>query len=79
MTPSEIKAAICKAGTNQTAIATHLEVSIGSVWRVIHGKMRSAKIEAELEKITGKPIHEARSRTGRPKATWNGAVSGVSA
>lgn len=79
MTPIEIKAAICKAGTNQSAIATHLGVSIGSVWRVVHGKMRSAKIEAELEKITGKPIHKTRSRTGRPKATWNGAVSGAAA
>lgn len=73
MKPQDIKAAITKAGTTQTAIAEHLEVSIGSVSRVINGTMRSKKIEAALEKITGRPLHDTPSVPGRRKTVWNGA------
>jgi hypothetical protein len=72
MTPNDIKAAICLAGTSQAAIAEHLGVTIGCVWRVVHLKMRSAKIEAELEKLTGTPIYPAPGKRGRKKAVWSG-------
>ncbi|WP_161499705.1 helix-turn-helix domain-containing protein [Limnohabitans sp. TS-CS-82] len=72
MTPNEIKAAILRAGTNQAAIASYLDVTVQSVWRVVNGTMRSARIEAELEKITGCPIHASVSRRGRKKAVWSG-------
>lgn len=72
MKPQEIKAAIVKAGTTQVAIATHLGVTPQSLGRVIAGRMRSARIEAELEKLTGKPIHAHKSKPGRQRAVWNG-------
>lgn len=78
MTPNDIKAAIAKAGTSQAAIAEHLEVSVGSVWRVINGTLRSTRIEAELQKITGRPLHAAKPKRGRQKSVWNGHA-GVSA
>jgi predicted ArsR family transcriptional regulator len=79
MKPEEIKAAIVRAGTSQVAIATHLGVTPQSVGRVIKKTMRSERIERELEKLTGGPIHAKKSKVGRPRATWNGAAKGVSA
>lgn len=79
MKSEDIKAAIARAGTSQAAIATHLRVSPHSVWRVINGTMRSARIEAELEKITGKPIHAKRAQRGRRKSVWTGRVEGAAA
>jgi len=79
MTPEEIKAAIARAGTTQTAIASHLDVRVQSIGRVIKGTMRSAKIEAELAKLTGKPLHASQAKPGRPKSTWNGQHTEASA
>lgn len=72
MKPQDIKAAIARAGTSQTAIAVHLGVRLNSVSRVINGTMRSTKIEAELQKITGKPLHAAPPVRGRRKTVWTG-------
>ena len=72
MTPNEIKAAIVRAGTNQTAMAAHLGVTRSALWRVVNGNMRSAKIESALEKLTGKPIHSDKAKRGRQKSVWNG-------
>lgn len=72
MKPQDTKAAIAKAGTSQTAIARHLNVSLHSVNRVINGTMRSTRIEAELEKITGKPLHPAKPVQGRKRTVWTG-------
>lgn len=68
----DIKAAIVRAGTTQRAIATHLDVSEQSVARVIAGGMRSARIEAELEKVTGIKLYDAPARRGRVKSVWSG-------
>ncbi len=75
MQPYEIKAAIMRVGTSQSAIAEYLGVTRSCVVRVISGQARSARIEAELEKITGKPIHPDRPKPGRVKTVWNGEVA----
>ncbi len=74
MTPNDIKAALAQAGTTQTAIAHHLNVLPKSVGQVIAGKLRSARIEAELAKLTGKPIHANPAKRGRPRTSWSGDV-----
>ena len=71
--PKEVAAAIVAAGTTQRAIATHLGVTQQSLGRVISGSMRSAKIEAELEKVTGIKLYDAPARRGRVKSVWTGA------
>lgn len=77
--PQDIKAAIAKAGTSQTAIARHLGVRMNSVSRVINGTLRSQRIEAELQKITGKPLHDTPSVRGRRKTVWTGQSAGAAA
>lgn len=74
MNPQDIQAAIVKANTSQTAIAKHLGVSGGTVWRVINGRGRSARVEAELEKICGKHPFGAPAKKGRPASVWNGQL-----
>jgi predicted transcriptional regulator len=56
---------VCR-GISLKKIATNLSVSRASVQRVIHGKSRSARIEAEIARILGKAdwnevVLEARS------------------
>ena len=75
MTPTAIKAAISSAGTSQAAIAQYLGVSATTVSKVVSGKMRSRRIEAELQKITGTPIHPAPAKRGRKKTSWDGRVA----
>ncbi len=75
MEPVDIKAAIERAGTNQSAIARYLGVTTGHVANVVNKKTRSALVEAELQKITGRPIHEQRAKRGRRMAMWNGQVA----
>lgn len=77
MKPQDTKAAITRANTSQTAIAAHLGVSLNSVSRVINGTMRSKRIEAELQKLTGKPLHETPSVRGRRKTVWTGQGVGA--
>ncbi|UCU93994.1 helix-turn-helix domain-containing protein [Hydrogenophaga taeniospiralis] len=77
MKPEDIRAAIVRAGTTQRAIADYLDVRPQTVARVINGQSRSAKIEDELAKITGKPIHASRNKPGRRKSVWNGVVEAV--
>ena len=77
MKPEDIRAAIARAGTIQAAIAEYLDVRPQTVSRVINGQSRSARIEDELAKITGKPIHASRNKPGRRKSVWNGAVGAL--
>lgn len=73
MTPQEIKAQIALAGTTQSAIARHLGMNVSFFGRVIAGTARSARAEAALERITGKPINTApRKKGGRTKTVWTG-------
>jgi hypothetical protein len=72
MKPAHIKAGIAAAETTQQAIADHLGVSVQAVGRVVSGSMRSARIEAELSRIVGKPIHTTKSTPGRKKSVWKG-------
>lgn len=74
MSPREVKAALILAGMTQTAFANSLGVSINSVSRVINGTLRSKRIEAELQKLTGKPLHDAPSVRGRRQSVWPGAL-----
>ena len=71
----DLVAAIDRVGTTQSAIAEYLNVSRSSVQRVIHGSMRSARIERELEKIVGKPIFPPLKKPGRKKSVWTGRVA----
>lgn len=76
MTSNEIKAALALNGTTQSAIARKLGVSITSVARVIAKEMRSSRIEAELEKVTGRPTNpEPRKPGGRKKSSWTGVTA----
>lgn len=79
MKPEDIKACIARAGTSQAALAAHLGCSPNSVSRVINGAMRSKRIEAELRKLTGRPIHATPSKRGRKKTVWSGTANGVAA
>jgi DNA-binding transcriptional regulator YiaG len=80
MTTGEAKAALIQAGLTQTAFADRLGVSLNSVSRVINGTLRSQRIEAELQKITGKPLHDTPSVRGRRRTVWTGqATTGAAA
>jgi hypothetical protein len=80
LSPEKIKAKIAQAGTSQAAIAKHLGVRAASVGKVIKGEMRSKRIEAELQKITGQPVNPRPCRAlGRPKTVWSGKVMQVAA
>lgn len=74
MNAIEIKKAISRAGTSQSAIATYLGKHVQSVNAVVNGRMRSASIEAELTKIVGHPVFGPKKKGGRPKTVWNGEV-----
>jgi hypothetical protein len=75
MNPNCIRSKIAAAGTSQTAIAKYLAVQPGSVAKVIEGKMRSLRIEAELSKIVGQTLFPGpRRKPGRPKTVWNGQI-----
>ena len=71
----DLVAAIDRVGTTQSAIAEYLNVSRSSVQRVIHGSMRSTRIERELEKIVGQPIFPPLKKPGRKKSVWTGRVA----
>lgn len=74
MEPEDIKAAIAKAGTSQSGIAAYLGVTTGVVSAVVNKKMRSARVERELEKITKKPIYSNPAKRGRKRLAWSGQV-----
>jgi transcriptional regulator with XRE-family HTH domain len=74
MDSSAIKAAIEAAGTSQSAIAEYLGVSTSSVARVVAGKGRSARVEAELAKILGRLPFGPPGKRGRKKTIWEGRV-----
>lgn len=75
MEPIDIKTAIARAGTSQAAIAAYLGVTTSVVGRVVNKMSRSAHVERELEKITGRPIFDEPSKRGRKRAVWNGGVA----
>lgn len=74
-----IKAAIASAGTNQSAIAKFLGVSVTTVSKVVNKNARSAKIELELEKIVGKGCFGPARKPGRSKAVWTGQITKATA
>ena len=77
MSPADIKSAIAKAGTSQAAIADFLDVTVQSVNAVVNGRMRSPRIEAELEKIIGPGAFAPyeKKKGGRKKTVWTGAIN----
>ncbi|MDO8769564.1 MAG: helix-turn-helix domain-containing protein [Burkholderiaceae bacterium] len=75
MKPMDIRAAISRAGTSQIAIAQYLDLSPTTVSQVVNGKSRSARVEAELAKIIGKPPFGPPARKGpQKKSAWTGQV-----
>jgi lambda repressor-like predicted transcriptional regulator len=63
MHPADIKAAIQKAGSSQTAIARSLSgragrgsVSPTAVHAVVHGMQRSQRIAQRISQVTGIPV-----------------------
>lgn len=58
MDPEDIKAAIGKAGSSQSAIARAHACSVTAVWAVIHGIGRSRPIARRISKVTGLPLHK---------------------
>ena len=79
MNKTDIKAAIERAGTSQTAIAEYLGVSPTCVGRVIAGTMRSSRVERELEKLIGRPIFGKSKKPGRTKTAYLGTAQQVAA
>jgi len=76
MEPADIKAAIEKAGTNQAAIARYLGMTTGHIAQVVNKKVRSARVEAELQKITGRPVYDApANKRGRTMGVWDGRIA----
>lgn len=75
MGPIDIKAAIAKAGTTQAAIAAYLDLNTSTVGKVVNKTQRNARVEAELEKITGQPIYDTPCKRGRKKSVWTGRVA----
>ena len=72
MKPNDIKAAIQRAGTTQVAIAQYLGVSPSTMNQVISGRTRSARVEAEINKICGKAVFAAPRPAHRPRSSYNG-------
>jgi predicted XRE-type DNA-binding protein len=72
--PNQIKEAILRAGTSQSAIATYLGVHVSVVNGVVLKKTRNKRIEKELEKITGAPIHDTPVKRGPRKTVWTGQI-----
>lgn len=58
MHQEDIKAAMRKAGWTQAMAADHLGVAKSSVAQVIAGSIRSARIQAFIATIIGKPVKE---------------------
>lgn len=71
---ADIKARIARAGTTQAAIARYLGLHASHLSAVITGSARSRRVEAELEKIIGKPLYNDQPKPGRQKTVWNGFV-----
>lgn len=58
MHPEDIKAALRKAGKTQAVLAEELEVARSSVAQAIAGSIRSARIQARIAEVIGKPVKE---------------------
>ncbi|MFY3986097.1 helix-turn-helix domain-containing protein [Achromobacter xylosoxidans] len=58
MHPEDIKAALRKAGVTQAALADELDIARSSVAQAISGSIRSARIQARIAEIIGKPVKE---------------------
>lgn len=56
MHPELIKAAIRMKGTTPTALAAKLKVAPSTVFEVISGRTRSARIERAIADLVGHPI-----------------------
>ena len=53
MHPADISASLRKAGSSQAQIARQLRASKPAVCAIVHGRKRSARIEAAIAKATG--------------------------
>lgn len=56
MHPEDIKAAIRKAGSNQTNIARALKRSRSTVAHVIEGRTKSKRVAKKIAEVTGLPL-----------------------
>lgn len=56
MHPELIKAAIRMKGTTPTALAAKLKVAPTTIFEVISGRTRSARIERAISDLIGQPI-----------------------
>ena len=74
MNPLHIRAKLVEAGVTQASIAEYLDVTPTSIGAVISGKLRSRRIEAEIEKAIGAKAFAQPLRPGRPKVKWTGHV-----
>ena len=72
MNPIQIRSRLVAVGVTQAAIAAYLKVSPTSVGSVIAGKLRSRRIEEEIEKAIGAKAFQKSLRPGRPKVKWTG-------
>lgn len=67
MHPELIKASIRMTGTTPTALAAELSVAPTTVFEVIAGRTRSARIERAIAGLIGKPISEIWPGHAQPK------------
>jgi transcriptional regulator with XRE-family HTH domain len=51
MSPVDIKVALMRRGVTQSKIARKLGVSVTAVHQVVHGQMRSGRIEALIKAV----------------------------
>jgi lambda repressor-like predicted transcriptional regulator len=58
MHPAVIKASLELAGCSQAAIAADLGLDKRSVYQVVHGLGRSARVEKRISRIIGRKRHE---------------------
>lgn len=71
----EIKSKLMLKGTTQAAVARHLGVSSQVLGKVLRGKARSQRIEAELSRIVGQKINtNPLKRRGAPKSNFPAQV-----
>ncbi|MCH4591379.1 helix-turn-helix domain-containing protein [Achromobacter xylosoxidans] len=66
MHPELIKASIRMKGTTPTALAAKLKVAPTTVFEVISGRTRSARIERAIADLVGQPISVLWPSHGQP-------------
>lgn len=79
MHPEDINAALRKTGNTQAMLADELEVARSSIHDVIHGRKRSARIQARIAEIIGRPVSEIWEESRRPPLRRTGSGRRVAA